>query len=146
MLTSVPGDDMRVILAELLAAFTVYRAYVVPGQPPPPASAARVSAAAAQARRRLPGRLHAAADLIAALLLGRGVKAGLRQVRDEFIVRFQQTCAAVQAKGVEDTAALPLHQADICQRGRRGPGASRRWTPRISTQWPAHSATTGPRL
>ena len=105
MLTGVPADDVRVILAELLAAFTVYRAYVVPGQPPPPASVAQVSAAAAQARRRLPGRLHAAADLIAALLLGRSVDAGLRDVRDELIVRFQQTCAAVQAKGVEDTAA-----------------------------------------
>ena len=105
VLTSVPDDEVRVVLAELLAAFTVYRAYVVPGQPPPPASAASISAAAAVARRRLPGRLHAAADLIAALLLGRGIDAGLREVRDELIVRFQQTCAAVQAKGVEDTAA-----------------------------------------
>ena len=105
VLISVPADDVGVILAELLAAFTVYRAYVIPGQPPPVASGAQVSAAAAQARHRLPGRLHPAVDLIAALLLGRGVDAGLREVRDELIVRFQQTCAAVQAKGVEDTAA-----------------------------------------
>jgi (1->4)-alpha-D-glucan 1-alpha-D-glucosylmutase len=106
VLTSVPVEDVRAILAELLAAFTVYRAYVTPGQLPPAASGARISAAAALARHRLPSRLHAAADLIAVLLIGRGVDDGsMRAVRDELIVRFQQTCAAVQAKGVEDTAA-----------------------------------------
>src|SRR5262249_9931226 len=54
---------------------------------------------------RLPVRLGATTDLIAALLIGRGVPAAARATRDELIVRFQQTCAAVQAKGVEDTAA-----------------------------------------
>jgi (1->4)-alpha-D-glucan 1-alpha-D-glucosylmutase len=70
-----------------------------------PENAAEITAAAAQARRRIPGRLQAAADLVVALLLGRDVAAGRQGARDELIVRFQQTCAAVQAKGVEDTAS-----------------------------------------
>jgi (1->4)-alpha-D-glucan 1-alpha-D-glucosylmutase len=101
----VPAEDRQTILAELLAAFSVYRAYVVPGEPPPGSSTAQVSAAAAAARRHLPGRLHSAIDTVAALLLGRGVATSQRAVRNELIVRFQQTCPAVQAKGVEDTAA-----------------------------------------
>jgi (1->4)-alpha-D-glucan 1-alpha-D-glucosylmutase len=104
-LSGVAAEDMHTILAELLAAFGVYRAYVVPGEPPPVSSTAQVAAAAAAARRRLQSRLHPAVDTIAALLLGRGVAASQRGVRDELMVRFQQTCAAVQAKGVEDTAA-----------------------------------------
>jgi (1->4)-alpha-D-glucan 1-alpha-D-glucosylmutase len=104
-LALVRAEDLGAIIAELLAAFTVYRSYVVPGEPPPATSIAAVCAAAAASRERLAGDLHAAVDTIAALLLGRGVAAGLRSVRDELIVRFQQTCAAVQAKGVEDTAA-----------------------------------------
>ncbi len=104
-LAGVPADDLQTIVAELLAAFEVYRAYVVPGEAPSPASFRQVAAATAAARRLLPSRLRAAADLVAALLLGRGVGVSHRPVRDELIVRFQQTCAAVQAKGVEDTAA-----------------------------------------
>ncbi len=100
-----PADDLRLILIELLSAFGVYRTYVVPGEPPPGHSAAEIATATAAARRRLPRRLHPAADTVAALLLGRGVVASRRAVRDELIVRFQQTCAAIQAKGVEDTAA-----------------------------------------
>ena len=105
LLDALAPIDRRAILAELLAAFVVYRAYVVPGEPPASASAAQITAAAAQARRRIPGRLQAAADLVVALLLGRGVAADCQGARDELIVRFQQTCAAVQAKGVEDTAS-----------------------------------------
>jgi (1->4)-alpha-D-glucan 1-alpha-D-glucosylmutase len=104
-LTAAPAEDLRMVLAELLAAFTVYRAYATPGQAPPARSRTQVGAAAAQARRRLPARLQPVADLAAALLLGRGVADGCRPARDEFMIRFQQTCAAVQAKGVEDTAA-----------------------------------------
>jgi len=105
LVARVPADDLRTIVAELLAAFEVYRAYVVPGEPPSPASVRVVAAATAAARRLLPIRLRAATDLVAALLLGRGIDVSARPVRDELIVRFQQTCAAVQAKGVEDTAA-----------------------------------------
>jgi (1->4)-alpha-D-glucan 1-alpha-D-glucosylmutase len=99
------AEDLRVILIELLASVSVYRAYVVPGEPAPRPSADQLATAVAAARCRVPGRLHAAVDAIAALLVGDGVVGYQRATTDELIVRFQQTCAAVQAKGVEDTAA-----------------------------------------
>jgi len=93
-------DDRTTVLAELLTAMPVYRAYVVPGEPAPPVSAAIVARAAAAARPHLPARLHAALDAVADLALGRG--AGGEHAR--FIVAFQQVCGPVMAKGVEDTA------------------------------------------
>ncbi len=98
------SSDLRFVLAELLAAFEVYRTYVVPGHPPPAAAVGEVGAAAARARRRVPNRLQPVLDVLAALLLGRGVSPSGQQARDRLIIAFQQTCAAVQAKGVEDTA------------------------------------------
>jgi len=95
-----PGD-VDAVLTELLAAFPVYRAYVVPGEPASPAAAAVVAQAAAGARQRLPGRLHAGLAAVCDLVLGRGA-AGSGQ--DQLIVHFQQTCGPVMAKGVEDTA------------------------------------------
>ena len=93
-------DDRMTVLAELLTAMPVYRAYVVPGEPAPPVSAAIVAQAAAAARPHLPARLHAALDAVADLALGRG--AGGEHAH--FIVAFQQVCGPVMAKGVEDTA------------------------------------------
>ncbi|MFF0322933.1 malto-oligosyltrehalose synthase [Nonomuraea angiospora] len=72
---------------ELLAAMPVYRAYVVPGEPPPPESVEIVE-------------LAAEACSPAVLPLAREVLYG----PDEAIVRFQQACGPVMAKGVEDTA------------------------------------------
>ena len=96
------GDgDLITVLTELLTAFGVYRAYVVPGEPPPATSAAIVAAAAAAAADRLPQRLHPALAAVAALALG---EAGRGPCQDEFAVRFGQTCGPVMAKGVEDTA------------------------------------------
>jgi (1->4)-alpha-D-glucan 1-alpha-D-glucosylmutase len=148
VLDALPPGDLRTILAELLAGFDVYRAYVVPGEAPPAASVARVSAAAEAARLRLPDRLHAAADLTVALLLGRGVDAGRRPIRDELIIRFQQTCAAVQAKGVEDTAAYRWTRlvsanevgADPDHPGRSA-AAFHRFAGRLADDWPAGMTT-----
>jgi len=104
LLTGASPEDLRFVLAEMLAAFEVYRAYVEPGSPAAAAAAEQVGTATARARRRVPGRLHPALDVIAALLLGRGSPPGGREPRDRLITSFQQVCAAVQAKGVEDTA------------------------------------------
>jgi (1->4)-alpha-D-glucan 1-alpha-D-glucosylmutase len=103
-LRGLPARDLRTVVAELLAAVPVYRAYVVPGEPPPATSAAIVAGAAAQATEHLPKRLHPALAAVAALALGSPGKTGDGGWRDEFIVRFQQTCGPVMAKGVEDTA------------------------------------------
>ncbi len=103
-LAALPAEHLEAILAELVAGLTVYRAYVMPGEPPPASTIAQLAAAAAAARRHLAAHLHPGVDAIATLLLGRGIAESRRAVRDELIVRFQQTCSAVQAKGAEDTA------------------------------------------
>lgn len=87
-------------LIELLAAFPVYRAYVTPGEEPSPAAREHLRHAADAARARLPERAEEV-DLLADLALGRR---GRDALRDEFCIRFQQTCGPVMAKGVEDTA------------------------------------------
>jgi (1->4)-alpha-D-glucan 1-alpha-D-glucosylmutase len=151
-LTGLSFTDLHAVLTELLTAFPVYRAYVVPGEPPAATSARFVAAAAGSARHRLPPRLRPALAAVAALTLGkvggtgqgprdgvtraaghrsapggpspgpaargavtqsrgpaghRGVPGGRSPgptAHSEFIVRFQQTCGPVMAKGVEDTA------------------------------------------
>jgi len=74
-------------VAELLAAMPVYRAYVVPGEPPPPEAVEIVERAAATCS-------PAVRPLVEQVLRGPA----------EAIVRFQQACGPVMAKGVEDTA------------------------------------------
>jgi malto-oligosyltrehalose synthase len=91
------------VLVELAAAMPVYRTYVVPGEPPDAAAREVVERAAAAARRELPAALHPALDAVAALACGRAPVEGNSSC-DEFVVRFQQTTAALMAKGVEDTA------------------------------------------
>ncbi|MEV5497720.1 malto-oligosyltrehalose synthase [Nonomuraea fuscirosea] len=72
---------------ELLAAMPVYRAYAVPGEPPPPESAEIVELAADSCS-------PAVRPLVREVLHG----------SPEAVVRFQQSCGPVMAKGVEDTA------------------------------------------
>jgi (1->4)-alpha-D-glucan 1-alpha-D-glucosylmutase len=88
-------------ISELLVAFPVYRAYVVPGEPASPAAREVVEAALDQAKARLPEERHDTLQLVGELVLG---DRGRGPQRDEFVVRFQQTCGPVMAKGVEDTA------------------------------------------
>jgi (1->4)-alpha-D-glucan 1-alpha-D-glucosylmutase len=101
LLSGVTCAGLHEVLTELLTAFGVYRAYVVPGEPPPATSAGVVAAATARARNRLPARLRRALAAVSALTLGRASDAAWAR---EFAVRFQQTCGPVMAKGVEDTA------------------------------------------
>ncbi|MEP6759881.1 MAG: malto-oligosyltrehalose synthase, partial [Sporichthyaceae bacterium] len=92
---------LREALVELLVAFPVYRAYVVPGEPPSAQARAVLVAALGTARTRLPEERHDTLAVLGQLALGgRGRGAN----RDDFVVRFQQTCGPVMAKGVEDTA------------------------------------------
>ena len=102
-LAGLGAADLRSVLTELVVAFGVYRAYVVPGEPPSGESVAVLHAAVLTARGALPERLHGAADALAALLLDPGADGG-GATRAELAVRFQQTCGPVMAKGVEDTA------------------------------------------
>ncbi|MDT3767722.1 malto-oligosyltrehalose synthase [Gleimia hominis] len=94
-------------LRQLVIDMDRYRAYVVPGQNPPQISREVVEHTAAVARKKLDDDLSDTMDVIVALVLGDEVgSAGLIPTdprRKEVIIRFQQVCGAVQAKGVEDT-------------------------------------------
>lgn len=92
---------LREALVELLVAVPVYRAYVVPGEPAPEESRLVLAAAVEAAKDRLGEDRHGTVELIGELALG---KSGRGPHRDEFVVRFQQTCGPVMAKGIEDTA------------------------------------------
>ncbi len=94
-------------LTELIVAADRYRYYVVPGEAVAPDAAAAFAECVARARTHLEGDRLDTLDLLADLLMGRetGSAGRTREARrDELVVRFQQTCGAVMAKGVEDTA------------------------------------------
>ncbi len=102
------ADPVRLsaALTELLVAMDVYRAYVRPGDPVSPAAADRLRAAAERAhvaRRDLTAELV----LLERLLLDSTTASA--DTRD-LIVRFQQTCGPVMAKGVEDTTFYRWHE------------------------------------
>ena len=90
--------ELRDALAELIAAFGVYRVYAFRGRPVSAADRANVAAAVRSARQVRP-------DLDVELLefLGRLLVLGYPE-EAEFAVRFAQVSAPVMAKGVEDTA------------------------------------------
>ncbi len=91
---------LREAAVELLVAFPVYRGYAVPGAETDSGTVEVTERAAALATSRLHRRVREI-ELIRDLVLGRHDDGGSR---GEVAVRFQQTCAAVTAKGVEDTA------------------------------------------
>jgi (1->4)-alpha-D-glucan 1-alpha-D-glucosylmutase len=94
-------------ITELLVAMDRYRAYVVPGEPAPESAIEVLDRAADQARSRLPEHEHDTLDLVRELVQGDalvGPDASTDPRRAELVVRFQQTCGPVMAKGIEDTA------------------------------------------
>jgi len=133
-------------LAELVIAFPRYRAYVVPGEPAPDEAVELVTAAATKARLRLDPELHDTLDLVVDLVLGRQVGSEQRvqrAQREELVVRFQQVCGAVTAKGVEDTAFYRwTHLLSLNEVG----GSPATWglTPDEFHPWCAQMAATWP--
>ncbi len=117
LLAGICHDDVRLrdhtrraldaAVTELLVAMDRYRAYVVPGEHAPGSSQRVIEAAVDTARHHVPEHQHDTLDLVRDLALGREVgTAGMAREprRAEFMVRFQQTCGPVMAKGIEDTA------------------------------------------
>ncbi|MFW5471035.1 malto-oligosyltrehalose synthase [Knoellia sp. CPCC 206435] len=103
----VPESDparTREALGALLVSMDRYRAYVVPGAPVDPEQRAVLEAAAERARGLLSQEAHADLDRVVALALGEAPDGADRALVDDFVVRFQQTCGPVMAKGIEDTA------------------------------------------
>ncbi|MFB6720100.1 malto-oligosyltrehalose synthase [Kribbella sp. NPDC056345] len=117
LLARICQDDVRLrdhtrrafheVVAELLVHFDIYRAYVVPGEQPAPTAVRALERAAGRAREHLDEDRQETLDVVLDLLLGRETGTASRideHARHELIVRFQQTCGPVMAKGVEDTA------------------------------------------
>ncbi|MDR3069818.1 MAG: malto-oligosyltrehalose synthase, partial [Propionibacteriaceae bacterium] len=114
------ADSLRKCLVELLVGLDRYRAYVVPGRPTSPESIAALERAAEVARHEVGLEHIPTLNLLVELLLGRNVDsqtpADPRQA--DLMVRFGQTSAAVQAKGVEDTAFYRWTQlVGLCEVG-----------------------------
>ncbi len=94
-------------LSAMLVAFGRYRAYVVAGTPAHPDSLDAIDQAAERARAAIDPERHETLEVVVDLL--KGVEVGSAGRRDEaarveLVMRFQQACGAVMAKGVEDTA------------------------------------------
>lgn len=99
--------SLTTCLTELVVELDRYRAYVVPGEAAPPESEAVILHAADHVRSRIDPDLSDTLGVVVDLVLGREVGSAGRlheARRRELIVRFQQVCGAVMAKGVEDTA------------------------------------------
>ena len=100
---------LRQALVALLTEMPVYRAYVRPGHPVPQESRRLVQAAADAAVARVP-HVEREVRAVAALVLDEGLPHPALDAEQrepplaELVVRFQQVCGPVMAKGVEDTA------------------------------------------
>jgi malto-oligosyltrehalose synthase len=103
VLRAADEHEARTVVSELLAAFEVYRTYSLPGVPVSEWAARQIADSAARASGRVPDALVPVLSATAAALQGAEHAAGCDQCA-EFVTLFQQICAAVQAKGVEDTA------------------------------------------
>ncbi len=93
-------------LAEVIAAFPVYRTYVQPGRPVADADRTRVQEAVATVRDRRPDLDAELLGFLGELLLLEHAGEGER----ELALRFPQVSAPVMAKGVEDTAFYRYHR------------------------------------
>ncbi|MDO4242547.1 MAG: malto-oligosyltrehalose synthase [Actinomyces sp.] len=144
--------DLRACLVELLVAAERYRAYVVPGHTPEPEQEAVLRADAERARLRLEDDQHETLDLVVAILLGEAVGSeGLADSaeRAEAVIRFQQVCGAVTAKGVEDTAFYRwTHLTSLTEVGGNPAGfalsadEAHAWADRVQDAWPTTMVTT----
>ena len=106
-------DSIERALVALLVGMDRYRAYVVPGEGVDPEAQRVLDDAAARAREHLDLDDHRTLDLVAELVLGRvadSVRAAAGSAVDDLVVRFQQTCGPVMAKGIEDTAFYRWHR------------------------------------
>lgn len=134
-------------LTELVIAFDRYRAYVVPGEPAGEEAVELISHAAERARKNLDVELHDTLELVVDLVLGRDVGSAhhvQQELRAELVVRFQQVCGAVTAKGVEDTAFYRwTHLVSLNEVGGSPatwgltPDEFHRWCADMASRWPS---------
>ena len=104
------GEDQGALrrgLEALLVSMDRYRAYLIPGGEAAPEQLAVLAHAEARAAGLVSEQDRDALALVAQLASGGhlpGAQVDTRGAQREFVVRFQQTCGPVMAKGIEDTA------------------------------------------
>ncbi|GAA2168736.1 malto-oligosyltrehalose synthase [Pedococcus bigeumensis] len=106
----VPDEDQAALrrgLGALLVAMDRYRAYLVPGQPDDHEQLQVLAHAEARAAAQVADADQDAVGVVALLAEGTPLDEldeSAEAAHREFMVRFQQTCGPVMAKGIEDTA------------------------------------------
>ncbi|MFT0848492.1 malto-oligosyltrehalose synthase [Actinomycetaceae bacterium L2_0104] len=137
---------LRDALSSLIVAMDRYRAYVVPHERPTQVSEQALLDAKARASVTLDEDVKDSLDVVVDILLGHEVGSAGRtheDARSEAIIRFQQVCGAVMAKGVEDTtfyrytvlsSATEVGGNPI--RASITPDEMTGWTQRMSSLWP----------
>lgn len=118
VLAALPGptptpESVRRVLTALLVGIERYRAYVVPGEPADTEAKTVLDAARARAAEWLADEDLRVLDTVREVLLGRvgePLPAPAAAALDDVVVRFQQTCGPVMAKGIEDTAFYRWHR------------------------------------
>ncbi len=102
----VSAGDLETALGALLVHVQVYRAYVRLGSQPDGQAVAQIDAQHAGALAGQP-ELAASLDLVRSLLLDATTKSAAGR---DLVVRYQQVCGPVMAKGVEDTTFYRWHR------------------------------------
>ena len=98
-------NRLRWALAEVAAAFPVYRTYLRVGETASAMDRQHIDWAISAARRRLGGSEATVLDHLREVLLGEGEGAHMdADQRERFLARWQQFTAPVMAKSMEDTA------------------------------------------
>ncbi len=132
---------LELALVELLVAFGVYRAYVVPGEQVPATSHAEIEAAVLAAVATEP-------DLTDEVRAVAALASSTRATHASFVRRFQQTSGPVMAKGVEDTAFYRWNRLLALNEVGGDPGRAwdlpdtvHSWARRQQDTWPAAMTT-----
>ena len=102
LLPDEPIDGLTRTVSAMLVSMDRYRAYIVPGIPADDEAVRVIADAADRARADLPEDDHATLEAVVDAVLGRRGAVGPPELAD-LVVRFQQTCGPVMAKGIEDT-------------------------------------------
>ncbi|MDT0214680.1 malto-oligosyltrehalose synthase [Rothia sp. ARF10] len=107
VLPGMESAPLRRALEALLVSMDRYRAYLVPGEPKDEDQLAVLDGAVSRAQKLLDPSDHEALTVVDRLVRGDRLgesQVGTEAAQVELMVRFQQTCGPVMAKGIEDTA------------------------------------------
>lgn len=100
------ANALTVAVREVIACFPIYRTYLDPTRPPDESDVRVIGRAIALARKRNPARERTVFEFLRDVLLPPKENAHPvdEELRQTFVLKFQQCTGPITAKGVEDTA------------------------------------------